>query len=597
MSVPLTQRPAAAARTTGAPSGPGGGPGRPRRTLSRPTPAGLLAALTLLVLAGGGIWSAVRLQLNVATVVDSAGNAADFVGRMLPLSFPPAAELARLTWQTLAIVIAATALSVVLSLPLALLAARNTTVGWPARAVARTLIVLARAVPDVVFAIAAFRVFGLGGMTGVIAMGLHSVGMVGKLYADAVEEIDEGPRDALRAAGAGRLQQIVGAVLPQVLPSLVATALHRLDINLRVSVVLGFVGVGGLGHALSNAISRLDYQEAMALALVVLLLCFAAEAVSGAIRRALLREVTARSRPREPRRLRVRRGGAPKATGARTAAARARPTAPVEAPARGPAHRISPRWDASRVRRLGWTALAVALVAASVVGADVSPSGLLDGVRALGPTLGEFLPPSTGGMADVLLADLWTTLQIALAGTLIGLVLALPLGALAARNVVRSPAVARFFRTVILCVRGVPELVLAIVFVVVTGLGPVAGAFALGIGSVGLLGKLVADSLEEVDPGPAQAVLAGGSSRVQVFFSAILPRAWPTTLGHLLYTLDVNIRSATLLGVVGAGGIGYDLLNAARVLRFDVVTTVVLMVLALVLCVEGLAVWLRKVYA
>lgn len=145
--------------------------------------------------------------------------------------------------------------------------------------------------------------------------------------------------------------------------------------------------------------------------------------------------------------------------------------------------------------------------------------------------------------------------------------------------------------------RAVPELVLAIVFVVVTGLGAVSGTLALGVGSVGLLGKLVADSLEETEPGPARALVATGARGHQVFFGAVLPRAWPAVVGHLLYQLDVNLRSATLLGIVGAGGIGYDLLNAARVLQFPVVTTVVLMVLALVLLIEGLAVWVRKVYS
>ncbi|GAA2300217.1 hypothetical protein SVIO_021460 [Streptomyces violaceusniger] len=107
----------------------------------------------------------------------------------------------------------------------------------------------------------------------------------------------------------------------------------------------------------------------------------------------------------------------------------------------------------------------------------------------------------------------------------------------------------------------------------------------------------MADSLEETDPGPARALAATGARGHQVFFGAVLPRAWPAVVGHLLYQLEVNVRSATLLGIVGAGGIGYDLLNAARVLQFPVVTTIVLMVLGLVLLIEGLAVWVRKVYA
>jgi phosphonate transport system permease protein len=249
------------------------------------------------------------------------------------------------------------------------------------------------------------------------------------------------------------------------------------------------------------------------------------------------------------------------------------------------------------VRRFSWAVLAAALVVLSVHGAGITLGQLLDGLRNTPGPIADFLPPSAEGTWDTLLSDLWVTLEISFAGTLIGVVLALPLGALAARNVAPSPLVARTLRTVILCIRAIPELILAIVFVVVTGLGAVAGSLALGIGSVGLLGKLVADSLEEFDPGPVQAVRATGASRWQVFFSAIVPRAWPTLIGHLLYQLDVNLRSATLLGIVGAGGIGYDMLNAERVLQFQVVTVIVLMMLAAVLIVEALAVWLRRVFA
>lgn len=134
---------------------------------------------------------------------------------------------------------------------------------------------------------------------------------------------------------------------------------------------------------------------------------------------------------------------------------------------------------------------------------------------------------------------------------------------------------------------------LAVVFVVITGLGAVAGTLALSVGAIGLLGKLIADSLEEIDPGPEQAIRATGAGRWQVFFTGTLPQAAPSFVGHLLYQLDVNIRSATLLGVVGAGGIGFDLLSGAQILEFGLVTTILIMVFATVLVVEALALWLR----
>ncbi|MFJ7072107.1 phosphonate ABC transporter, permease protein PhnE [Streptomyces sp. NPDC098781] len=559
------------------------------RTAPRPRAGGLVALLVMAALTGFACWAFADLRINAATLVDSASNAADFAGRMFPLDFPPPAELLRLCGQTMAVVVCATLLSVLLSVPVAVLAAGNTTPHPSARFAARGVVVLARAVPDVVLAIVFFRVFGLGALTGVLAMGLHSVGMVGKMYADAIEQIDEGPRTAVRATGAGRLQQLVSGVLPQVLPSLVANALHRLDINLRISVVLGFVGVNGLGFEIAGALNALDYRRGMALALVVLVLCVLVELVSGAIRRALLRGADTGGRKRGAR---TRRG-----TGGRTAPVPAGASLAAVPSAVGPAaeRRVGPPWNARRVRRTAYAGVTVLALVASVWGAGLAPGQFFGALGNIGGTLGLFWPPQTGGIMPVLLSDLFDTIKIAFAATLIGAVLALPIGALAARNVAPSPGTAAVFRVVVVLVRGIPELVLAIVFVVITGLGAVAGALALGVGAVGLLGKLVADSLEEVDPGVEAAVRATGAGRWQVFCSATLPQAAPAFVGHVLYQLDVNIRSATLLGIVGAGGIGFDLLNASRVLDFGVVTTVLLMVFATVLAVELLAVWLRRV--
>lgn len=511
--------------------------------------------LVLLALLGAGVWAVADLRLNLATLIDSAGNAADFLARTVPLDFPPVAELLAMCGRTLAVVVTATALASLLSAVIAVFAAANTTPGRSARHGARVLIVAARAVPDVVLAIVFFRVFGFGGLTGVLAMGLHSIGMIGKLYADAIEHIDEGPRTAIRAAGGGRAQELVAGVLPQVLPSFIATSLHRLDINLRVSVVLGFVGVGGIGMEIAHALGELDYQRGMALALVVLALCVVVELLSGALRRALL-------------------GGRPRAV------------------PRGSGTSVP--WTFARVRAAGYVVVALALLVAAVWGAGISGGQFARAVTDLGPALALFWPPETGGILGELLAELLVTIKIALAATLLGAVLALPIGALAAENVAPNRAVARTFRGIVLAVRGIPELVLAIIFVVITGLGAVAGALALAVGAVGLLGKLVADSLEEVDRDVEQAVRATGASRAQVFFAATLPQAVPAFLAHVLYQLDTNVRSATLLGLVGAGGIGFYLLNASRVLEFGVVTTVLLMSFGVVLLIELLALWLRK---
>jgi phosphonate transport system permease protein len=132
------------------------------------------------------------------------------------------------------------------------------------------------------------------------------------------------------------------------------------------------------------------------------------------------------------------------------------------------------------------------------------------------------------------------------------------------------------------------------VLIIITGLGPTAAVIALAFGGVGLLGKLFADSIEEVPGGPQRALTAVGARRLQVYASATVPPSVPAFVGHSFYLFDSNIRAATVLGVVGSGGIGFYLNNAARVSAYNEVLAFVLVIMATVFVVEGLAVWMRK---
>mgnify|MGYP002039973722 FL=1 len=188
------------------------------------------------------------------------------------------------------------------------------------------------------------------------------------------------------------------------------------------------------------------------------------------------------------------------------------------------------------------------------------------------------------------------TIAIALAATVLTLLPSLILGSLAASNVAPGPGVRGVARFLLVGIRGIPELILAIVLVVITGLGAQAGVIALAIGGIGLLGKLIADSLEEVDRGPERALRAVGATRLQTYTSATVPQGMQALIGHSFYMLDTNIRAATILGIVGGGGVGYYLLNASQGSRYETVTAIVLMILVTVLVVEGLAMWMRKVF-
>lgn len=197
-------------------------------------------------------------------------------------------------------------------------------------------------------------------------------------------------------------------------------------------------------------------------------------------------------------------------------------------------------------------------------------------------------------MGDGLIDAALQTVAIGVVSSAIGVVLSVPVGFLAARNVTPHRWCYRSARAWILVVRSVPELILAVVFVAALGLGPVAGTCALALGSVGFLAKLVADAVEEIDPGPMEAVRSVGGGWWKTLFAAVVPQSVPALVGSSLYLLDVNVRTSTVLGIVGAGGIGYLLFESIRTLNFDVAGAIVLVIFGVVYAIERLSGWIRS---
>ncbi len=543
------------------------------------------ASLTLLVIAVIAVVSLIDVDISIGGMIDSLSNAERFFARIGGISFPEPGELSGLIVLTVGLVLTGTLLAAVLSVPIAYLAAANTTPGRGWLATARFVGVFTRALPDVVLAMVFVLLFSLGALPGILAIGIHSIGMISKMFADAIEQIDEGPRLAIRATGGSKLQEFAAGVLPQVLPSWIATVLHRNDINLRGSVILGYVGVAGLGLEMSYAFKSLNYGLGLGIALVIFLLCVVMEIVSSAVRAAMLGDAHAGGRlfDRLIRRVRRRR---------RTAEAAATPLGFAS-----PAAALHRPWTRTRVRNVlaGWVAGIVVVL--GVVVSDITWSDVITFWPRLPEVLASFWPPSFGVYGtERMLAAMVETIAVALAATILTVAASIVIGSLAARNVAPNPGMRTGFRVLLVGIRGVPELILAIVLIVITGLGNQAGVIALAFGGIGLLGKLIADSFEEVPRGPERALAAAGAGRLQVYAGATLPQGARALVGHSFYMLDTNIRAATLLGIVGGGGVGYYLLNAGQGSNYPMVTSIVLMILVTVLLVEGLAMWMRRVF-
>jgi phosphonate transport system permease protein len=184
-----------------------------------------------------------------------------------------------------------------------------------------------------------------------------------------------------------------------------------------------------------------------------------------------------------------------------------------------------------------------------------------------------------------LLAKMLETIEMTVLSTAIAIVVSLPLGILAASNATPHPVVYRLTRDLLSLMRALPELVWALVFVSAVGLGPLPGVMALAFVTVGFMGKFFAESIEVVDHKAVEGVRAHGAGWLQVRLFAMLPQALPDFVGTVMYILDHNLRAAAILGLVGAGGIGYDLVMSMRLFQYD---RLLLIALAIYLVVTAL---------
>jgi phosphonate transport system permease protein len=245
------------------------------------------------------------------------------------------------------------------------------------------------------------------------------------------------------------------------------------------------------------------------------------------------------------------------------------------------------RPPAERAVRAGaWLALAV-LLALACWRVELSPVRLWQGLARLGWLLRLMVPPTHGGWLEEFSWSLLQTLGMAFLGTLLAVLAALPLGALGAKNVVPRRLFHFGVRRGLDALRGIDALIWALVFVHVVGLGPLAGVMALAMSDLGTLAKLFAEALENVDRGPVEGVRAAGAGRIAIVRFGMLPQVLPVVASHALYFFESNTRSASILGVVGAGGIGYHLVERIRQNNWDEVAFLVLMILATVTAIDA----------
>lgn len=238
-----------------------------------------------------------------------------------------------------------------------------------------------------------------------------------------------------------------------------------------------------------------------------------------------------------------------------------------------------------------WLGLAVFL-AWNAWSLQVDPSRIARGLGRVGIVFSRAFPPDFGRWR-LLVEGVVESLQIATLSTALGVVLGIPVAVMAARNIVPPPAYAAG-RGIITLARTFHEIIVAIVFVKAVGFGPFAGMLTLTLNSLGFFSKLLAEQIENIDWGQVEAVRATGAGRAAVLLFAVVPQVLPRMIGLTVYQWDIHLRQSTIIGIVGAGGIGTTLYNSFARYDFDFSLAIILVIVAIVLVGEGVSAVARK---
>jgi phosphonate transport system permease protein len=482
-----------------------------------------LGAVTVLA------WSLAGVGLFSGPVLNPAGLAA--FSRFASAAFSPATDatflrlLAESTLVTLAYAALGAALAVLLGAAGALVVARTTwgqrRLGWR---LGRGLLAVPRGLHEAVWGLLLLNVLGLDPWVAVLAIGLPYGAVTAKVFADLLDEVPHQSYDALRAAGAGQVPAALYGLVPPASGALLAYACYRVECAVRSAAVLGLIGAGGLGYQLALSFVSLRWEQLWSAVYALALLCLLAEVAGRALRRRL---------------------GSPRGDG------RSRDPVLTGALAGALVAVIASWW---------WLALAPSTLVSERAAAQFVH--VVD--AAWPPDLGVDLLRSTAALAV-------DTVQMSVVAVALATVGAVGLAGLAARP---TPAagygwrlLAGLLRIGFLLLRAVPPPVWALVLLFVLLPGPLPGALALGVYTLGVLGRLVAEAVEEQDRRPASALTAAGARPVGAWLYGVLPGLAGPALALALYRWEVAIRDTVLVGLLGAGGIG--VLLSARIAAFD----------------------------
>ena len=216
-----------------------------------------------------------------------------------------------------------------------------------------------------------------------------------------------------------------------------------------------------------------------------------------------------------------------------------------------------------------------------------------DSSKYFGDILSRMLPPDFSNLRELIYA-MFETIEIAFLGTFIAIVLSIPLGLFSATNLAPNYFVYLVCKTVVIFFRAIPEFIIAMILVIAIGFGAMPGVLALGLHTMGFLAKFYAEDIEHINKGPIDALKSSGATKSQIISFGVIPQILPSFVANNLYILDRNVRMATMLGIVGAGGIGYELQSSFRMFEYERVSAIIILIFVTIFIIDHLSSFIRS---
>jgi len=216
-----------------------------------------------------------------------------------------------------------------------------------------------------------------------------------------------------------------------------------------------------------------------------------------------------------------------------------------------------------------------------------------DSSKYFGDILSRMLPPDFSNLNQLVYA-MFETIEIAFLGTFIAIVLSIPLGLFSARNLAPNYFVYIVCKTIVIFFRAIPEFIIAMILVIAIGFGAMPGVLALGLHTMGFLAKFYAEDIEHINKGPIDALKSSGATKSQIISFGVIPQILPAFVANNLYILDRNVRMATMLGIVGAGGIGYELQSSFRMFEYEKVSAIIILIFVTIFFIDHISSYIRS---